>query len=78
MYPLNANIIGAGSAKSIKALNGRIVYQHDPRHVEVLVECLGLGNGKTVQTPIVDDVKGENPVWIDPEQISKYRSQVAR
>ena len=27
---------------------------------------------------MVDDVKDENPVWLDPEQISKYRSHVAR
>ena len=47
------------------------------RHVDVLVESVGLENGNTVQTPIVDDVKDENPVRLDPEQISKYRSRVA-
>ena len=31
-----------------------------------------------MQTPIVDDVKDENPVRLDPDQISKYRSHVAR
>ena len=55
-----------------------ILYQHDPRQVDVLVESLGLENGNTVQTPIVDDVKDENPVWLDPDQISKNRSHVAR
>ena len=40
------------------------MYQHDPRHVDVLVESLGLGNGNTVQTPTVDDVKDDNPVWL--------------
>ena len=54
------------------------LYQHDPRHVDVLVESLGLENGNTVQTPIIDDVRDENPVWLDSEQISKYRSHVAR
>ena len=85
VYPIKASIIGAGSTKSIKALNRRIcwretgiLYQHDPRHVDVLVESLGLENGNTVQTPNVDDVKDENPVWLDSEQISKYRSHVAR
>ena len=39
------------------------LYQHDPRHVDVLVESLGLENGNTVQTPIID---------------RKYRSHVAR
>ena len=85
VYPINASIIGASSAKSIKALNRRIrwgeigiLYQHDPRHVDVLVESLALENGDAVQTPMVDDVKDENPVWLDSEQISKYRSHVAR
>ena len=48
------------------------MYQHDPRHVDVLIESLGIETGNTVQTPIVDDVKNKNPVWLDPEQISKY------
>ena len=29
-----------------------------------------------MQTQIFDDVKDENPVWLDPEQISKYGSHV--
>ena len=76
VYPIRASIIGAGYAKSFKALNRRIrwgetgtVYQHDSR----LDESLGLGIGNTVQTPRVDDVKDENP-----EKISKYRSHVAK
>ena len=32
----------------------------------------------TVQIPIIDNVKDENPVWLDSEQISRYRSHVAR
>ena len=55
-----------------------MLHQHDPRYLDVLVESLGLENGKTVQPPIVDDVKDENPVQLDPEQISRYRSHVAR
>ena len=31
----------------------RILYHHDPRHVDVLVRSLGLQNGNTVQTPII-------------------------
>ena len=83
VYSIKAGIIGAGSTKSIKALNRRIcwgetgiLYQHGLRHVDVLVESLGLENGNTVQTPMVDDVKDDNPVWLDSEQISKYRSHV--
>ena len=47
----------------------RILYYHDPRHVDVLVESLGLENGNTVQTQTIDDVKDENPVWLDADQI---------
>ena len=67
VYPIKASIIGASSTKSIKALNRRlcwgetgILYQHDPRHV--LVESLGLENGDTVQTRIIDDVKDETAI----------------
>ena len=62
VYPIKASIIGAGSTKSIKALNRRICWgetwmlcQHDLRPVDVLVESLGLENGNTVQTLILDD-----------------------
>ena len=34
--------------------------------------------GNTVQTPLIDDAQDENPVPLDPDQISKYRSHVAR
>ena len=78
VYPIKASIIGSGSAKSIKALSRRtcwgetaLLYQHDPRHVDVLVESLERENGNTMQTLTVDDVKDENPVSLDPEQISK-------
>ena len=80
-----SSFIGPGSAKSIKALIRRLrwretgkLYQHDSRHVDVLVESLGLENGNTVQAPIVDVVKDVNPVWVDPQQIGKDRSHVAR
>ena len=45
----------------MKALNRRtetgILHRHDPRHVDVLFESLGLENGNTVQTPTIDDLK---------------------
>ena len=63
VYPIKAKIIGYGSPKSIKTLNRRlhsrkrgIVYQHDPRHVDVLVKDLGLEHGNSVQTPATPDV----------------------
>ena len=58
VYPIKAKIISNGSPKNIKTLNRRlhwgkrgIVYQHDPRHVDVLVKDLGLEHGNSVQTP---------------------------
>ena len=59
-------------------MRDRILYQHDPPHVDVLVVSLGLENGNTVQPPIIDEVKDENLMWLDSEQISKGRSHVAR
>ena len=73
------------STNSIKALNRRIcsgetgiLYQHGLRHVDVLVECLELENGNTVQTPRTDNVKDVNRVWLESEKLSKYRHHVAR
>ena len=36
-----------------------IVYQHDPRHVDVLVKDLGLEHGNLLQTPATPDVLEE-------------------
>ena len=86
VYPIKAKIIGHGSPKSIKTLirrlhwgKRRIVYQHDPRHVYVLVKDLGLEHGNSLQTPETPDVTEEE----ESEPLSqvrhhKYRSQVAR
>ena len=43
------------------------MYQHDPRHVDVLVKDLGLVRGNSVQTPETPDVT---------EEEDRYRSQV--
>ena len=65
-YPIKAKIISHGSPKSIKTLNRSLhwgkrgnVYQHDPRHVDVLVKDLGLEHGNSVQTPATLDVMEE-------------------
>ena len=55
------------------------MYQHDPRHVDVLVKDLGLEHGNSVQTPATPDATEEE----ESEPLSqvrhhKYRSQVAR
>ena len=66
VYTTKAKIISFGSSESIKTLNRRvhwgkegIVYQHDPRHIDVLVKELGLENGNTVQTPAAPNATEE-------------------
>ena len=54
------------------------MYLHDPRHIDVLVKDLGLGQGNSVQTPATHVVTEEEPEMLDQVQRSKYRSQVAR
>ena len=86
VYTIKAKIIGHGSSKSIKTLNRRlhwgqegIAYQHDPRHVDVLVKDLGLEHGNSVQTPAAPDAaEEEEPEPLSQDQHHKYRSQVAR
>ena len=53
---------------SIKALNRRlhcgkrgVVCQHDPRHVDVVVNDLGHQHGNSLQTPTVHDMTDEEP-----------------
>ena len=55
-----------------------IVYPHDLRHVDVLVNDLVLEQGNSVQTPATHDVTEEEPDPLDQVQHSSYRSQVAR
>ena len=86
VYPIKPKIISFGSPKSIKTLNRRlhwgrkgIVYQHDPRHVDVLVKDLGLEHGNSVQTPATSDVtEEEESEPLSQDQHQRYRSQVAR
>ena len=86
VYPIKAKIISFGSLESIKTLNRRlhwgkegIVYQHDPRHIDVLVRELGLENGNTVQTPAPPSpAEEEESEPLSQNQHHKYRSQVAR
>ena len=55
------------------------MYQHDPRHVDVLVKDLGLEHGNSVQTAAAPDAADEEePEPMRQDQHDKYRSQVAR
>ena len=86
VYPIKAKVISYGSSKSIKTLNRRlhwgekgIVYQHDPRHVDVLVKDLGLEHGNSVQTPAAPDaMEEEESELLSQDQHHRYRSLVAR
>ena len=55
-----------------------IVYQHDPRHVDLLVKGRGLEQGNTAQTPATHWVTESEAKPLGQAQHSKYRSQVAR
>ena len=85
VYPTMAKLVSYRSTESIKPLSKRlhwgkraIVYQHDPRHVDVLVKNLGLQQGNSVQTPATHDVTAEEPEPLNQVQHSKYKSQAAR
>ena len=83
VYPIKAKVISYGSSKSINTLNRRlhwwkrgIVYQHDPRHVDVLVKDFGLEHGNSVQTPASPTVTEEESEPLSQDQ--HHKSQVAR
>ena len=86
VYPIKANINSYGSPKSIKTLSRRlhwgkrgIVYQHDPRHFDVLVKDHGLEHCNSVQTPATPGVmEEEESEPLSQVQHQQYRSQVAR
>ena len=75
-----------GRQRASKTLNRRlhwgekgIVYQHDPRHVNVLVKDLGLEHGNSVQTPAAPDaMEEEESELLSQDQHHRYRSLVAR
>ena len=66
VHSIKAKVIGHGSLKSVRTLNNRlrwreqgIVYQHDPRHVDVIVKESGLGRDNSAWTPATFDVTEE-------------------
>ena len=77
--------ISPGPTESIKALNRRVhwrdrgeVFQQDSRHVDVLLQEIGLETANAVQTPATDDTSSDTSKPLGPEQLSRYRSQVVR
>ena len=86
VYPIKSKVTSYGSSKSIKILNRRlhwgekgIVYQHDPRHVDVLVKDVGFEHGNSVQTPAAPEtMEEEESELLSQGQHHRYRSLVAR
>ena len=56
---------------------GGVVYQHGPRHLDVLVKDLGLEHGNSGQTPAAHDATGDDPARSNQTQSDNCRSQVA-
>ena len=55
------------------------MYQHDPRHVDVLVKDLGLEHGNSVQTPAAPGaLEEEESEPLSQDEHHRYRSLVAR
>ena len=66
--------------RTIRWGSNGIVYRHDARHINTLVEKLGLGDAKIVQTPATVD--NENNYCPEPglkwSEAREYRSDTAR
>ena len=84
VYTIKTKVISHGSTGSIKTLNRRLhwgkrglVYQHDPRHVDVLVKDFGLEHGNLRQFP-VHDVTDDIPEALNQTQSSNCGAHVAR
>ena len=82
---IKTKFISYGPTESIKAWSRKvrwgkrgIVYEHDPRHVHVLLKGLGLEQGNSVQTLATHDVTDEELEPLDQVQRSSCRSQGAR
>ena len=76
--PINAKVISHEStdrkneSREQKSSLGKgvVLYTHDPRHVDVLVKAVGLGNANTVQTLAADDALSENAEPLKQEQFN--------
>lgn len=58
-----------------------IVYEADPRHVEILIEQMALQNAKAVTTPGTKEegtTQEDKDEKLDEQEVSKYRALVAR
>ena len=62
VYPIKARFDKERQGAESENMLGKtgILHQHDPRHVDVLVESLERESRNTMQTQILDDVKDEN------------------
>ena len=76
---------GGGEAKQIKILNRivtweghrGIIYEADPRHVEIIINQLGLKDAKPIITPGTKEAgrtQANEDVELNSEDASKYRA----
>ena len=90
-YQIKTQVLGpdADQAREIKILNRiiswqgskGIIYEADPRHVEIILEQLGLKDSKEVITPGTREegiTQQDSEERLDEVQSSKYRAIVAR
>eukprot|EP00973_Karenia_brevis_P081866 11349902-Karenia_brevis.AAC.1 len=88
-FEIKTKIVGpeARDEKQLKILNRIITYRDsgidyepDPRHAEIIIEQLGLKEGKEVSTPGVDQepLTANSTEKLNTEQTTRYKSIVAR
>ena len=90
-YQIKTHVLGPGEGEvqQLKILNRiiswdgnrGITYEADPRHVEIMVEQLKLGEAKTVTTPGTKDegkTQEDSETRLGKEEASQYRALVAR
>jgi hypothetical protein len=85
-FEISTTILGhdEGDAKDAKFLNriisvteGGYTYEADARHAEMVIRDLGLGNAKSVSSPVSDE-SFESEEFLDHERFKKYQSICAR
>ena len=88
-YHLKTQMLGPGHEQQLKIIN-RIVtwhnhrgitYEADPRHVELVIEQLGLQNASTVSTPGAREeghTKEDNEESLNEKEATRYRAVIAR
>ena len=83
-HSLAPNVVREGKIlnRIVRATSEGWEYECDQRHVEVLIEQLGLEDSKAVATPGVEealsDIDNDLHAFLGPEQASQFRALAAR